>query len=575
MRDHRVYEGKVSVGEAGRLSIQTTNGSVQEVALDQVRIARLKATPGASSGLPSAWHAEDLGQVQGSSSQKESVFALRVSGGTLKDPKQQAVHFVSRLLRGEGQLTARMLGVSGPAPCVAGVMMRENLEPPGGFVLLAVTPDQKLRLLSRDAGWSQLKQRDLGAITFPIWLKLVREEKEKRVTAFRSADGTNWQQAGQSPLNCKVEPFPEGSDTWRPKLYAGLAITGAGTEAAASARFDQVVLMARGLLGEYFADDRFRNRRFARPDGKIEFYWGQGSPAPDIPEDHFSVRWTGQVQPKFSENYRFYVDADNDAWLWVNGQELPAVKFNRKEAKEVPLKSDRKYDLKLEFKEGAGAASVRLGWSSRSQPLEVIPPSQLSYTYHPGSPDEEAERATTTNAFFVKGLWLRNGSFIAGPIRSADDVVTRIPFAGRTDFPISSIKVALAVFRPPRRAIPFDAARDRTGVFLKNGDFLDSEFKRLDGRALTVGSVLFGQRTFSLDNGDVIALVLHPCLPLPAPFELRLLNGSVLRIKSLRAAGTSVLAEDTTLGEVAIPEKELLEIRNTGSGAGGRVANQP
>jgi hypothetical protein len=49
--------------------------------------------------------------------------------------------------------------------------------------------------------------------------------------------------------------------------------------------------------------------------------WGSGTPDPvRIQPDSFSARWTGQVQPQFSEEYTFYVTADDGAALWINGQ---------------------------------------------------------------------------------------------------------------------------------------------------------------------------------------------------------------------------------------------------------------
>ena len=34
--------------------------------------------------------------------------------------------------------------------------------------------------------------------------------------------------------------------------------------------------------------------------------------------DTFSVRWTGQVQPQFTETYTFYTQSDDGVRLWVN-----------------------------------------------------------------------------------------------------------------------------------------------------------------------------------------------------------------------------------------------------------------
>jgi len=49
--------------------------------------------------------------------------------------------------------------------------------------------------------------------------------------------------------------------------------------------------------------------------------WGEGTPDVALMQpDTFSVRWTGQVQPQFTEDYTFVVQADDGCSLFVNGQ---------------------------------------------------------------------------------------------------------------------------------------------------------------------------------------------------------------------------------------------------------------
>ncbi len=49
--------------------------------------------------------------------------------------------------------------------------------------------------------------------------------------------------------------------------------------------------------------------------------WNSGTPdATLIQPDTFSVRWTGQVQPQFSEDYTFVVQSDDGCTLRINGQ---------------------------------------------------------------------------------------------------------------------------------------------------------------------------------------------------------------------------------------------------------------
>lgn len=49
--------------------------------------------------------------------------------------------------------------------------------------------------------------------------------------------------------------------------------------------------------------------------------WGAGTPAPGLVNpEYFSGRWTGQVQPQFTEEYTFVVHADDGSRLKINGQ---------------------------------------------------------------------------------------------------------------------------------------------------------------------------------------------------------------------------------------------------------------
>ncbi|HYK52547.1 MAG TPA: glycoside hydrolase family 3 C-terminal domain-containing protein [Candidatus Eremiobacteraceae bacterium] len=61
-----------------------------------------------------------------------------------------------------------------------------------------------------------------------------------------------------------------------------------------------------GLTGEYFTNDSLQGKpAFTRVDPNIDFVWTGGSPAPGVPAGPFSVRWTGDLVPATSGDYRF------------------------------------------------------------------------------------------------------------------------------------------------------------------------------------------------------------------------------------------------------------------------------
>ncbi|MBP7950970.1 MAG: N-acetylmuramoyl-L-alanine amidase [Verrucomicrobiales bacterium] len=135
-----------------------------------------------------------------------------------------------------------------------------------------------------------------------------------------------------------------------------------------------------GLRGMFFDNSDFTALRRARVDATVNFNWGTGSPSSTVAPDSFSVRWTGQVEPRYSQTYRFYARCDDGVRLWVDHvllidhwQDQGATEWSG----DMALTAGRKYDLRLEYYENSGAAVAELRWSSPSQLKEIIPASQL------------------------------------------------------------------------------------------------------------------------------------------------------------------------------------------------------
>jgi hypothetical protein len=140
---------------------------------------------------------------------------------------------------------------------------------------------------------------------------------------------------------------------------------------------------AMGLGGEYFDNSDFTTRKLIRTDPTVNFNWGTGSPDSSIAADTYSVRWTGQVQPQYSETYTFYVNSDDGARLWVDGQPLIndwTTHASKENSGMILLQAGRKYDIRLEYFDSTSTATVSLKWSSASQSKQTIPSSALYFT---------------------------------------------------------------------------------------------------------------------------------------------------------------------------------------------------
>lgn len=135
-----------------------------------------------------------------------------------------------------------------------------------------------------------------------------------------------------------------------------------------------------GLSAEYFNGMNFNTFRFSRNDDAINFNWGNGSPDYRVNTDSFSVRWTGKIQPRYSEVYTFYVNSDNGRRLWINNQLIIdqwVDNWGIEYSGTITLTAGQQYDIRLEYFEHNGGADCKLEWASASQAREVVPKSRM------------------------------------------------------------------------------------------------------------------------------------------------------------------------------------------------------
>lgn len=135
-----------------------------------------------------------------------------------------------------------------------------------------------------------------------------------------------------------------------------------------------------GLSGDYYNSVSLTGAIvFSRTDATVNFDWGS-DPGAGVASDNFSVRWSGQVQPLYSESYTFYTTSDDGVRLWINGTQIinnwtdhPATENSGT----ITLTAGQRYDIRMEFYERTGGAVARLSWSSPTQFKQIIPTSQL------------------------------------------------------------------------------------------------------------------------------------------------------------------------------------------------------
>lgn len=150
-----------------------------------------------------------------------------------------------------------------------------------------------------------------------------------------------------------------------------------------------------GLVGEYYADASLSNRVFHRMDPNVDFDWGGGAAGGGLPSDHFSVRWSARIQPRYSEVYTFHLTANDGCRLWLGGQLLIDKWFDDAgagKAGSILLTGGQRYDLQIEYYDRLDAASAKLEWTSASQLREIVPSGVLFPNTAP-APSAAGDRA--------------------------------------------------------------------------------------------------------------------------------------------------------------------------------------
>jgi beta-glucosidase len=121
-----------------------------------------------------------------------------------------------------------------------------------------------------------------------------------------------------------------------------------------------------GLKAEYFANKTLAGApAVTRVDREVSFDWGMMSPAPGIPADDFSARWTGKLVPTITGKYRFGAIVDDGVRVYLDGKLIVEDWTDHAPATvtgEVMLEAGKSYDIKMEYYESKIGAVARLAW---------------------------------------------------------------------------------------------------------------------------------------------------------------------------------------------------------------------
>ena len=125
-----------------------------------------------------------------------------------------------------------------------------------------------------------------------------------------------------------------------------------------------------GITGAYFANmDLSGEPVVTRIDPMINFNFGTGSPAFGVPEDQFSVRWTGKIVPP-DTIHAIGTSNDDGARLYIDGKLIidDWVEHAEKQTSEtVELLPGKEYELVFEMFDNGLGANARLVWDLKQK----------------------------------------------------------------------------------------------------------------------------------------------------------------------------------------------------------------
>src|SRR5215469_10812632 len=177
--------------------------------------------------LPSGWLDSDIGSVgvAGSATYASGVFSQSGAGSGIFGTTD-GLNFAYQSLSGDGTIVARVMTSQGNNAPLAGLMIRETLDP-SATNALAFFRQGSISMSERTTtGGNPTSQYGMAA-TLPYWLKLVRSGNN--FSAFSSYNGLTWAQIGTTQTISMAQ-----------NVYIGMVVTNQSTSAAATATFDNV-----------------------------------------------------------------------------------------------------------------------------------------------------------------------------------------------------------------------------------------------------------------------------------------------------------------------------------------------
>lgn len=552
-RDGQVYRGRARLVEGG-VRIAITNDQPFTVTLTNLQSAVFAEADDVIAGehnLHSPWASQDIGSVglAGGARQDSDSFTLRGSGIGIGQTID-GFHFVYQQIAGDAEIVARVANLESSSPLAqAGLMIRQTLGPESAHAAVLLSQRDPAAFHYRVSRKKPNPELRGPKAPPPRWLKL--EKKERFFLGSISEDGQNWKVVGSQTI--ALSPTRNREDQW----YLGLAASSHANGTFCAALFDHVQVRSSGWRVDFFSDD-FKTLLKTEVLARLERAWENGQPAT-------ALRCTAELVPPRSGRYSFLVDPKEWATLWIDGRLLFDSGQN---SGVIELRKDKPHSVKLESKvANSRKPGLKLYWIGQSNAKEILPSTCL----RPFGPSEKTNHTQLAghdinvgrSQSAVAGAILKNGTVLAGVIRSLDETMLKVDIARMRQQSVSTLNVARVQFRAMSPQMAARILPALPGVLLVNGDFIEGEFRSFNKGRVSISSVIFGLRSYDTAT-EAAALVLRPFQP-SASFVVRTHAGSAIFADNIALQEDEISIAEPLLGQFRVKANDLLDIRSLAS----------
>ncbi len=141
-----------------------------------------------------------------------------------------------------------------------------------------------------------------------------------------------------------------------------------------------------GLKADFFRGKGWNPPAISsRVENKTDVNYSEKGTPGSVGKDNFSVRLTGALLPRYSEEYRFDGWGDDGIDVYLDDKKI----ISRGGEGKAKLEAGKYVAFRIDFTQTNGNATWQLNWSSQSQPREIIPADAL-LPFLPGEDTKES-----------------------------------------------------------------------------------------------------------------------------------------------------------------------------------------